>query len=403
MKNLVYKNFTDERNFILSQVPNKKEIERKIIYHLKKNMAKNKSKYFNLNDLIDIPQVKQYFQFIAITGDRNIGKTTAMRNYIKNNLVEKNEEYIWLRNKDTEIKNLLQQEKQTFFDEFGWDYTITNGTIYSSTQAKKEKNTKEIIGHYKAINNIQNEKSIEYKNVSTIFYDEFNAVDNIANKFTKLVQFITTIERQKTNFQIILAANYIKQNDEILINLGLSQEKKTKQPLIIFNWIAGAILWNIPKNWYTNFRVKKSLGYRLSHINFSTYQEQYAGTFENRYIKNIINLEKIHHKKELFSLFHNRKFYTFYSFGKLNDRVVFLSNEIFGVSKPIPIYCFEKVDKYNSNGLKIIPLAKVKALKKMWNEEKLVVNDAYNYNILISLFDNFDKQLDNQNLVNYIE
>ena len=146
MKNLVYKNFTDERNFILSQVPNKKEIERKIIYHLKKNMAKNKSKYFNLNDLIDIPQVKQYFQFIAITGDRNIGKTTAMRNYIKNNLVEKNEEYIWLRNKDTEIKNLLQQEKQTFFDEFGWDYTITTEQSIPLPKPKRKKILRKLSG-----------------------------------------------------------------------------------------------------------------------------------------------------------------------------------------------------------------------------------------------------------------
>ena len=396
-----YEIFLNERQRLLDLVPNNLEIQAKIIKQLKKNMKASKGDYFDLHDLLNIPEVKKYFQFIAITGDRNIGKTTAMRNYIVSSIVPNNEEYIWLRGKDIEVKTMLPQEDQVFFRPKGWEYTKDSGTVWEDKEAKTKKDTSRIIGHYKAVNNIQNLKSVEFPKVSTIFYDEFNTDDTIKDKFTKLVQFITTVERQKKNMQVILAANYISQNDEILLKLGLGQEYKKKQPLLIFNWIAGAIMWNIPKGHYLNAKVKNTLGYRLSYLDFNTFNKQYAGTFKDDKVKNIIDMDKIISKVPLFNIFYEKELYTIFAFSKTKDKAVIVNDEYFAKSMNVPTYVFTKKDSRIGQGLPFLPYNKAKALLSLWNKEKFFATTSYEYNMILEMFEETLKE--NKPLVSYIE
>ena len=388
----VFKLYNEERQRLQDRVKNKIEIEQKILKQLRKNMLKNKSGYFQLSDLFDIPDVLKYFQFFAITGDRNIGKTTALKNFLEEKVNEgakksKQVEFMFLRNLDTEIENLLPQMKQDWFSLNGWDYTSKNtGTIYSSTEAAKKRDVSQIVGHFKSVNSSAKYKSIEFKNVNYIVYDEFNNTSPIKEKYKKLITFLTTIERQKKNFYVILTANYINQNDDILTKLGLEQDKKAKQPLLIFNWISRSIMWNIPKNYYVNKLINNTLSYALAHNDFNTYLTQYAGTFGNTYQSNIFPIEKLARKKIWFKLVMDHSVYSiFYN----DEKLVICSEDKYLTPPDTPIFCFDETTNLRHIKAKKLSEETILKLKNAWYNNKLFCDTPSIAEMIMVYFSNY--------------
>jgi signal recognition particle GTPase len=69
---------------LLDEVKNKPIIEASIKKQLKDNMFNSMKEYFSLDDLLSIEEIKKHFNIFVITGDRNIGKSTAGKVYCEN-------------------------------------------------------------------------------------------------------------------------------------------------------------------------------------------------------------------------------------------------------------------------------------------------------------------------------
>lgn len=372
----LYDTYQKERDRLGSEIANQPEIENSIKKQLKKNMEKNWGNYFDLDDILGIKEIKKHFSLIIITGDRNIGKTTSMRNYVAERYNQKGEKYVWLRTLDKTAEEVLTNS-QSWFESKGWSILKKDSEVIVKKNEKQQatiNNRLDTIGYYLGLKNVNSKKSIDFPKVSTIIMDEFNDGLKIKNKFGLLTSFATTAFRYRKNTKIIMSANFINQADSILATLGMKQGKG-KAPMLTFNWIARAVIWNIPKGNYQKTGATDTQAYRMAVAGgINLYRQEYGGDFNNKQEWNIKELTSFVEKKDIcYFLVGERKLV----YGKS-----IRTNEYYVVDyekrpqKKLREIVFTNEDFMKYKNATTIKNSQYKILKHQWKMEKLFTDEV---------------------------
>lgn len=160
-----------------------------------------------------------------VLGARGIGKTFGWTIYVINRYLKYGEQFIYLRRYKPEFKKV-----NMFFD------AITNEGYFEGHKFEV-KNGKFLIdddtaGYYVPLSTALQEKSSNYPRVTTLLFDEFliekgNTI-YIPNEPEKLLNFMDTVVRTRTNFRTVCLSNAVSvANPYFLyfdIELDLTQE-----------------------------------------------------------------------------------------------------------------------------------------------------------------------------------
>lgn len=292
----LYDKFLKERQEMLDRVPEeeRKRIELEINVFLAKLFNENKKKgnqYFKYDPILENEWIKKYFPIIATAGDRNIGKTTSLKEQYRKK-VANGRRFMHLRNINDETIEQVRSDEEVFLNPMLWENT---GTAKMPVITDMNEN---IVGWYRDINTIAKFKSIEFPKTGIVGYEEFNTEVRVTkDKFRRFSEFVTTLQRHQKDLQVILQANFVSQDDQMLQYLGVGLEKLDNK-LCVINWITGAIVIFIPKGVYKSTsddieEKAKYLGYMLALSDFETWSKQYGGEFLSHHDTNIINQSNI--------------------------------------------------------------------------------------------------------------
>ena len=290
-----WKNFLREREEIYNAISEKEQDkkERAYIKRIEDTLDKRIKKDFFSFELIEDDDI----DFYIICSNRNIGKTYSAKNYLIERCLKENKKFIFLRLTTIEQKNLIDSWKDWFVEK-GWKCAKSTGVITHIDSGK-------VVGYILPLSTIYNYKSNEFDNVDTIIFDEFIGEKRFKNskkdtdKFTKLVNFIITAERQKKKFKCYLMSNFIDGEDDIIMKLGFGGIEKGDLKV---NWILKAMIWTIPSNIFKEFKNKDSMGYKLSLKSKRDYVKNYGGTFVGQNYKNL-EKEKFYEERDIVPLF----------------------------------------------------------------------------------------------------
>ncbi|AAG01278.1 P46 [Mycoplasma phage P1] len=169
---------------------------------LKKLKFMEKKQYFEISD---IESLDPSMRFFIIKGKKNIGKTYALLERMKD-LAQKGEKFLFLRISDSEVKFLANE----------WTNDVNN-PFYVKANKIYVKQTKEHIGLISHIKNLQKLRSLQYNDYSHIFFDEFVAFDeksygsSDSNASLTLVRnfirLIMDVQRAKEDIKIFCFGN----------------------------------------------------------------------------------------------------------------------------------------------------------------------------------------------------
>ncbi len=302
----VYDFYESEKVRVLSQVPDdtKTKVEKSITQQIKKNMKDNKTNFLNVGDLLDIKEVNKYFKIIIINGPRAIGKSYSTKHFLLKRFREHNEKFAWLRNTETQaLKNLTNDG--LFWAEFGFHISRTGFSVVKMKKTWTSKiinanDIEDVVGYYLGVSTSKNSKSIDYKGVSWINWEEYSDNTNVKEKYEQFTSLVSTIFRLNTNAKIIMSANMLSQADPILARLGMNQKKGVSK-LLTFNWLTRSIIWNIPKNHYKKNTDGDVVSYNLALAGgIDLFRQEYGGEFSSEYAHNI---EKINSFKNVVDKF----------------------------------------------------------------------------------------------------
>ncbi len=384
-KESVYDIFLSERARVLEKVKNKSQIEKIITKKVKENMKANLNNFLNVEDILMIDEIKKYFGIIIFNGPRLIGKSFSTKNFLLKRYREHGEKFIWMRN--TEAMALDNLDNDMFF----WkdcDYEVASSmgavvTLSNPDKAVNKKNIDDVVGWYLGLRTGANKKSIDFKKAYWINFEEFSDGSNIPNKYGKFTSLVSTIFRLNSKAKVLMSANMISQRDPILATLGMSQ-KKGDNKLLTFNWIAGSIIWNIPKNHYKKNTADDQLAYRLALAgNIDLFRQEYGGEFNNEYGYNIKKISSFKNVKDLFCL-------------RVADRKITIcqnikNKECYAVdweqrrNLNIPEFVMNKKDLLQYKTSRIISRPTIDMLTMMWMKEKIYTDEISIAELMIEI------------------
>lgn len=184
------------------------------------------------------------YRHTFIVGDRGVGKTYGITQWILNRAIKHDEPFIWTRNTKTALDML------TKFDAMGFlaDHCKTLGLDQS--EFKMIKSTlfygDQLVGTFLALGNFFSIKGINYDDYKLFVFDEFMPERREANRVDydyALKSIMQTVFRERTNFRAFYTANVLSQTSNILdfFNFSITpvfpnQKKQTNDKLnaIIF-------------------------------------------------------------------------------------------------------------------------------------------------------------------------
>lgn len=184
-------------------------------------------KYFELKDIRE--EFKNAKMFI-IKGKKNIGKSYAMINEMKN-IATSGGKFLFLRLTDGEVKSLSKE----------WTNDLTIPFSIKSNRIFYDNKDCGIIAN---ANNLQSLRSLQYNNYKAIFFDEFVAFDRKYYKPDKLsvarnfIRLVIDVQRAKKSIEIWCFGNNDEQIDlftnffKVSINSDINYDKNAEAVII---------------------------------------------------------------------------------------------------------------------------------------------------------------------------
>lgn len=188
-------------------------------------MAKPVNKFFDIRKYVPWNKLLKSGGFILCNGGRNIGKSTDIWNK-KAEIWDKGGITIYMRNTEIQVKTAVAQEGLPVDMS---KYIVTQKGVYRRVLKNKIVNGEpwdyevrgEKVCHFVALTTYLKEKSNAFNNVSLIFWEEYNQIEQFAlHTFHSFINLMKTIERFK-KVTIILIGNRDTTNNEIMTALEL--------------------------------------------------------------------------------------------------------------------------------------------------------------------------------------
>ena len=220
---------------------------------------------------------------VCINGPRNIGKSTAVLNYLfdaNNPRVDVNNKILVVRNNEPQ----LITAKQDFNARFNNQYKVVNNMIYSLiTKVKKDGTitTKvgDHVGYFGAISTYTNLKSVEAKNIKYIFYDEYAQTD-LFGIYDKFISLLKTFERFNVVLTVMLG-NRESKNNEYMNAWGVIPNQTGYEDDYIVKFSDNCYFVELGSNQFKDLKNEDTLANKLAKFN-----ENSANYLINNHYKN---------------------------------------------------------------------------------------------------------------------
>ncbi len=287
----VYDEREQELARVLGEVPDdtKRKVEKSINKQIKAHMKTNKKDFLNVEDILEIKELKKYLKFVVFNGPRLIGKSYSTKYFLLKRFREHDEKFVWIRNTDAQAEKNLKNDSM-FWKEFGYHIFPGSRAVVSLIDDKKsvnDKNVKKIVGWYIGLSTAKNSKSIDYKGAYWINFEEFNDGSSIKDKWGKFTSLASSIFRLNDKAKVLLSSNMISQSDNVLATMGMNQKKGVNK-LLTFNWALRSMIWNIPKNHYKKTTGGFQVARRMALVgSIELWKSEYGGEFSSEYANNI--------------------------------------------------------------------------------------------------------------------
>ena len=356
-------------------------IEKKIIKEIESRKKDYQGKYFNGSLIENNDIIRKYFPIKMVNSIRGIGKTFWMEQEAKKE-VEKGNQFVWMRLRKIDVIEYAKSEATGFFAENKWKYMMTNNMLIDEE--------KDPVGYYLSLNTLMNAKGNKFPNVYKVFFDEFSVIGtNILNKWNTLANFLTTIDRKDSDVSLWMCANYVSPYDEFVSAIGLEQKEcgDMREREFVFNWLTGAILWNVQAGF---FREKKStwtsIGKRSSLVSYEAFSKQYQSSFNRNMKFNIANsdiFEKIV-RNEIVVL--DREQYYMISKLESSDFLGYFIEQEF-LPEGTPIFGVSENDCVFDLRANILKDSQLKKIRKLILQQKMWFTNKKDYQYFVDLTD----------------
>lgn len=168
-----------------------------------------------------------------VIGPRGDGKTYGAKEHAIKKAIEKGEEFILLRRYKTELNT-----RTSFFTDIaanmlsrypGHEFRV-NGLEAQMKRPGKDK--WETIGYFVALSNSQQKKSVSYKKVTTIIFDEFiidkGALHYLPNEVKALLDFYNTVDRWEDRVRVFMISNTVSIMNPYFIQWDIKPHKNAE-------------------------------------------------------------------------------------------------------------------------------------------------------------------------------
>lgn len=155
--------------------------------------------YYDPNKMLSYNRILNF-----VVGARGIGKTFSMKKYVINRFLKNDEQFVYVRRYQTELKKV-----KTFFDDIKFLYPDVDFAVKGRELWINEK----LAGFAVPLSTYQNEKSNAYPRVTTIVFDEFIREDGMYIRSVvepeSLLSLMDTVFRSRDNARCICLSNSI--------------------------------------------------------------------------------------------------------------------------------------------------------------------------------------------------
>ena len=201
-------------------------------------MAKNKMKYYSLNNI-----KKKNATYNVIFGERSNGKTYAVLLEALKQFAKNGKQFAYVRRWQEDIRGRRSQAifsalqsngeiAKIFNDKYTGVYYYA-GRFYLCTYDDKGKplySDSDLLGFTFALSDSEHNKSNSYPNVGLILFDEFLTKGlYLPDEFILFMNTISTIVRQRTDVKIYMLGNTVNKFSPYFQEMGLNHIKNMRQ------------------------------------------------------------------------------------------------------------------------------------------------------------------------------
>ncbi len=398
-------NVYDERDqeiaMVLSEVPDdtKRKVEKSINKQIKAHMKTNVKDFLNVEDILEIKELKKYLKIVAFNGPRLIGKSYSTKHFLLKRFRDHGEKFVWMRNTDAQAEKNLKNDSM-FWKEFGYHIFPGSRAVVSlidENKAVNNQNVKEIVGWYIGLSTAKNSKSIDYKNAYWINFEEFNDGSTQKDEWGKFTSLASSIFRLNDKAKILLSSNMISQSSSVLASMGMNQKKGVNE-LLTFNWVLRSVIWNIPKNHYKKTGGGFQLARRMAMVgSIENWKAEYGGEFSSDFGYNIKKITSFKNVVDKFIIrYETRKLMVCYDTKSKEHYVVDWERRR---KSNVREFVVLRKDELQYKQSKMIPPKVLKFLNILWKREELYTDEI---SIAELMLDFLDQPMEKNRLTNVL-
>lgn len=232
-----------------------------------------------------------------LTADRNCGKTTSCLNSIMKRVNHENK-VLFIRNTEKQLKTFINDFNNRYKDKFivrgGMVYQLKPYTKYNKLIADDEIFYKigDNVGYVCDINNYQNYKSVEAKNIKYVLFDEAVEIDILPFFYEKFINVLTTFER--FNFpSLVILANRDQPNNEFMVSWGIEPSINEPKEDIITEFEPGYFYVDLGTDQFKDLYEDNDTMFRkLAKYNVNTDNYIHKGGYLTEISMNVLNYNK---------------------------------------------------------------------------------------------------------------
>lgn len=191
-------------------------------------------KYFSYDKILSYNA-----KYNIVVGPRGDGKTYGSKKKAIKDAISRGDQFIYLRRYRGEVTLAAQTFFADIEGEFpDWDFKSGGSAAYMAHISTRDDKKREwtLIGYFIALSRAQQYKSVSFKKVKTIIFDEFviekGAVHYLPNEPAIINNFYSTVDRYEGKTRLFMLANSVAITNPMFIEYNIDVNKADKNGFI---------------------------------------------------------------------------------------------------------------------------------------------------------------------------